>query len=445
MTTGSISRSGTSVQTPVYSRARFSPTADFGNWEYQGLWSSFDTYSKTWSGGDRLKLDAPIPIARKRYYTVREYDKNLRKTVKVRKFFMVSSYPRKRKKDKTPHPYSMSIRRYSDSECQIFDTFDWPGHGWNQREDKGTGMSRYYAPSTDGQPQFSANNQIELVGKLKNQLRGSDFNMAVFLGEGHQSLKLITDSATRLYRGYSAFRHGDLVDAASWLTAGRSSRRGKTKKQKAAKHGEDVSSQWLQLQYGWLPLLQDMKAGAEALSHHLNVPFRQRYVVRRNLRVPIDKTSPFASGFDQYSRQLIAYISEPESLPVISGLLDPELVAWELTPFSFVVDWVMPIGDYLAARAFATRLSGTFVTTDLRKTIRQGGRLLEAFIGNERIGYADFSASKLNYEAVDINRTVGSTLEVPMPNVKPLNKIASWKHCANALALLTQMFVKGKT
>lgn len=309
-------------------------------------------------------------------------------------------------------------------------------------------MSRYHMPNANSQPQFTANHQIELVGKLKSQLRGSDFNMAVFLGEGRQSLKLITDSATRLYRGYQAFRHGDLIDAASWLTAGRSSRRGqKTWKQKTAKRSGDASSQWLQLQYGWLPLLSDMKSGAEALSHHLNVPFRQRYVVRRNLRVDIDRTSPFASGFDQNSRQLIAYISEPESLPVLSGLLDPELVLWELTPFSFVADWVIPIGDYLAARAFATRLSGTFVTTGLRKTVRQGGKVVDLYDypPTTKIGYADFSQSSLLFESVKIDRTVSSSLDVPMPTVKPLNKIASWQHCANALALVTQMFVKGKT
>jgi hypothetical protein len=41
----------------------------------------------------------------------------------------------------------------------------------------------------------------------------------------------------------------------------------------------------------------------------------------------------------------------------------------------------------------------------------------------------------LSHERIDL----GNTISVPLPNVKPLSKVASWQHCANALALLTQM------
>lgn len=30
-----------------------------------------------------------------------------------------------------------------------------------------------------------------------------------------------------------------------------------------------------------------------------------------------------------------------------SGMLNPALIAWELTPFSFMADWVYPVGPYL--------------------------------------------------------------------------------------------------
>lgn len=447
MTTGSFLIERPPVPSDVYTRARFSPNAAFGNWEYQGVFNTSDRYSKTWSGADRTPGPRPIPVMRKRYYTYWVNRGEFLPPLKQKGFFLVPSYPRKRekKKDMTPHPYSVSIRRFFDAPCTVIDTLDWPGVGWNQGETKGAGLSRYHQPSTAGQPEFTANHQIQLVSKLKSNLRGSEFNMAVFLGEGHQMLNMITSSATRLYRAYSAFRHGDMIDAVSWLVGARESKRGlATKKQLAKRYTGDISRQWLELQYGWLPLLSDMKSGAEALSHYLNVSFSKRYVVRRNLKVAIDSTSPFGAGHDQTGRRLVAYISEPESLPVISGLLDPELVAWELTPFSFVADWVIPIGDYLDARAFASRLEGTFVTTDYRKTIRTGGRILDVFSGSQKIGYTDFSQSSLRYEAIDVSRSVSKTLEVPMPVVKPFNKIASWQHCANALALLGQMFASGK-
>jgi hypothetical protein len=37
-----------------------------------------------------------------------------------------------------------------------------------------------------------------------------------------------------------------------------------------------------------------------------------------------------------------------------------------------------------------------------------------------------------------VTRTVSTSLDVPLPSWKPLSQVASWKHCANAVALLVQ-------
>lgn len=105
-----------------------------------------------------------------------------------------------------------------------------------------------------------------------------------------------------------------------------------------------------------------------------------------------------------------------------------ESVAWELTPWSFVVDWFIPIGDWLTARGHAQGLKGTFITSD-KKT----------GVANTPTG--DFTLNQYTwispcYRHIVFDRTISFVLGVPMPTLKPLAKAASWRHCANAVALL---------
>jgi hypothetical protein len=44
------------------------------------------------------------------------------------------------------------------------------------------------------------------------------------------------------------------------------------------------------------------------------------------------------------------------------------------------------------------------------------------------------------WSKAEVTRTVSTNLSVPLPNFKPLGKVASWKHCANSVALLVQKF-----
>lgn len=130
-----------------------------------------------------------------------------------------------------------------------------------------------------------------------------------------------------------------------------------------------------------------------------------------------------------HQRNYIARIEEAGTIPQLLGLTNPELVAWELVPYSFVADWFIPLGDWMAARALVQRLKGTFIISDKRI-----GRALSPTS-------AYFTAQpRGNYCKVGFSRTVSSTLKVPKPHFKPLGKVASWQHCANAVGLLVSGF-----
>jgi len=120
----------------------------------------------------------------------------------------------------------------------------------------------------------------------------------------------------------------------------------------------------------------------------------------------------------------------------LSGLTDPASVLWELTPYSFVADWFIPIGNYLAARSLASALTGTFVTTKTRRVFCAYEGLANTDNGIVRTVYT--TPPKGNCALINVTRTVSTSLNVPVPSFKTLDKVASWKHCANAVALLVQ-------
>jgi hypothetical protein len=287
---------------------------------------------------------------------------------------------------------------------------------------------------------FSANDQLKLLGKLREKVAGSDFNMSVFLGEGHQSLQMIAGAAIRLAKTAHHLKRGDLAGAARSLFAGAD--RAPLKRHKDGKafkpSDANVASNWLELQYGWLPLLKDAEAGAQTLAHALSAPVQKTFRMSLKRKYSAVRTTPagpwttpvkaVAIGFHRRSLKVI--VSEPPHPVELLGLTNPELVLWELVPFSFVADWFLPIGDYLEARAITSIVKGTYVTGDLivsRSFPPTGGCLtdIEPCSG---------------YRRIQSTRTVSTAPQMPLPAFKSLKQVASWQHCANAIALLNQAF-----
>lgn len=345
-------------------------------------------------------------------------------------------------------------------------------------------MNSFSVTSWSAQTILTANHQIKLVDKLREKVIGSDFNAAVFLAEGNQTAELIGSHAKRIARVGGLALTGSYKAAARALYAGyfnperlRAYRmingrpqylvRLTAKERNSAylKHtrpedwGKVVKSESstaaariLEFQYGIRPLLSDVYAGAEALAHKLNVPFKKRVRVRIRKSYNTSRFSTWtirqangtysnigwakAVGRQTHGRNLIAEFEEDDlpSLPQALGLLNPEVIVWEKIPFSFVFDWFNPIGPYLSARAFASGLKAKYVTSD-KKT----GRAFPPFSA-----YFQVPGWLVGYSQVSFSRAISYNLDVPKPHVKPLSKAASFEHLFNGLALVTA-FVTGKS
>lgn len=354
-------------------------------------------------------------------------------------------------------------------------------------------------------PVWEANDSLVLVNRLRSRVQGSSFDLGVFLGTSHQSLRLITEAATRLYKGYKLAKRGNFIGAANQLfgettaqaikgrrkarllalqdeyralssvspapsgaevpfSRGQSKRHRarlsrKIKAQKALTrrrvlpadierslpyHRKErrpkhvVAAGWLELQYGWKPLLEDLKGGAEALAES-TLPKRTRYfasikksssakVIMRNNNVGSFILHPKRSLIEIGVR-VIAYVEE-KNVPTMQDLISPATIAWELLPWSFVADWALPIGDYLSARGFASEMSGTYVVTERKLAVAAN------FSGS--LGIASYEFPSNYYKQYLFSRSVSNTLPVPYPNVKGFGESFSWKRAANAVSLFIQ-------
>jgi len=198
---------------------------------------------KTWSGTDRPRVAYVKPAA----YTIFRDGKTY--WIRPR-----GGRPPRRVRDE-PHPYTMSLRGNHDRKA-AFRTSDGVYNGSN--------FQSAWAPGSHSDGTFcttsliDSNAEIKTVAKLREKIFGSDFNASVFLGESHQTLGLIANSANRIYTALRYLKKGNVVQASQALLSG-TTRVARTHRRSSSGKLDDksLSSAWLELQYGWLPLLKD--------------------------------------------------------------------------------------------------------------------------------------------------------------------------------------------
>lgn len=284
---------------------------------------------------------------------------------------------------------------------------------------------------------FDANDDLALINKLRSKVLGSDFNAGIALAESGEALAMIADSATRVARAIRSVRRGNIKGALRALNITQRHARSDDPKRVGSRTRDarlNASSAWLELQYGWRPLLSDMRDGAEFLAHQMHSQKPERIRVSRKVDLgPPSSSAPtqyLMVGYGYTRKTIIAKVWNAD-IPTLS-IANPQGIAWELVPFSFVVDWALPIGEYLQALDTAASMTGTFVTTTVTRFKGRSDR--------DNIEFWWDGASDFSYEGGSMSRVVSTSLDVPLPTVKPLGKVLSPGHAINALALLAQAF-----
>lgn len=284
-----------------------------------------------------------------------------------------------------------------------------------------------WAPS---QKLFDANDDLKLWAKVADQIRGHSFNAAVTGAELGQTLGMVTERAKSLFSAFRNVRKGNLSKALQVLNAG---------KPKKGFRSKDVSGLWLELQYGWKPLVSDVYSGMQFIEAQTagprSIEFEER--VSKKISQEVSNSPPEYSIVAEgvVSRTYRVEYTEGLSTPRSLGLLNPAAVLWEKLPWSFVIDWFIPVGTYLDVIGSIPYVEGWLYRTDF-------SRASANYRGGYRVsGVYTYQGGGVNYSSVAVKRhaptKIGSGL-IKAPTLAALEKAFSIGHIKNAAALVWQ-------
>lgn len=284
-----------------------------------------------------------------------------------------------------------------------------------------------------------ANN--EATARFYEKVKNQKVNLAQALAERKQLSDMFLQLVKKLFKVWIKVKAGRLVAAAGELFPD---------------SAKDLANIHLMYRYGVKPLINDLQGIVQALATNQDVyyeivatrklksPRIQTYNVYKNTGGTTNRTTVTTFGEVQVKYHARVSIDSGYDSLVTSmarlGFDNPNSLAYEVIPFSFVVDWFIPIGNYLNnLDAFEGLTVRSITKTVVSKQYHEFERKfydepLDASFRCILPGTGGFVA-----ERVEVQRTILSSLpSLPYPDFTDINKNIK-RNWFTALALLVQM------
>lgn len=288
------------------------------------------------------------------------------------------------------------------------------------------GSYPYTGSVLTAQPQarsdWTSNDELALWGKLCDKIRGHEFNLAVFIGEGRQSLQMISQSSSTIQSAMLHVANKDYRRARRTLGL---------KSSKVGKITGEFSKDWLAFQLGWAPLVADFTSAAIAVHALTNRPLEVEYSASSYKPQKWGYGSCDGVAKHAYTRcKLRAIFSAPIPPWQTLGLYAPEVTTWETLPATWVLDYMAPVGDYLATVGLLSRISPAkgYYMGKLEVARCLG---LKPYPGGSRTYLTDDGAF---FKVVYYTRKRVLQSSVPLPTFRPLGEMLDWKRATNVVA-----------
>jgi hypothetical protein len=189
----------------------------------------------------------------------------------------------------------------------------------------------------------------------------------------------------------------------------------------------ELANTTLLADFGISPLVSDLEDSFFALNNAFSKPIYKRFKVKAATTKSVSDPLTTAEGQWDCTEWVTAYVElEPQPLgPFDFG--NPLELAWELTPFSFVVDWGIGVGDYLSALD-ALKSVKSSIGTVTRKAKYEGTAL----------HLTDFYSVPLRHAKCikETHRRYVFT-DIPVPELPTYEPSDSWNALRDGVALLT--------
>lgn len=293
------------------------------------------------------------------------------------------------------------------------------------------------------------------ISKFRDELGAKASNLTALM-EVNKSLQMITSRGLQLAKAARELKQLRLADAARTLAIPEDVKRdviGRASK----KHL--FSGMWLEYWLGWAPMIGDIYTSVDVL---------QRPFPTDMIEVRATDTKPIQLGLvqrewfvDRYINRYYSYqtgtvkcnvglygeieiLNSNLFLASQLGLTNPALTAWDLVPFSFVVNWFTPVSSFLAGMDLAPGMR-----------INRGGRTYK-FIHSSKVLHSQLevygctpsghnckgrvTVQEGTIKSVDFTRQPGAhpSFRLTPPRIPKM----SVSRAATSISLLTQLFLK---
>ena len=245
-----------------------------------------------------------------------------------------------------------------------------------------------------------------MVNQALDEINSGAYDLLTELGELPETISYVYSTLRRIIQAFLLVKSKEAAAR---------------KKFKGAELIDELTSLWMQFRYAVGPMAYSV---ADILEY-MNVSNRGYVTARKREDVPfeIDLGNGFTMSGDiehrVFAKLRVDLTSQTRNLG-----LNPAKTLWELTPLSFVVGWVLPIGDILGALVPPSSALQTAATHSVR--IRKV-KLIHKDYGNVNVD-VDI------YQNNVINPSVDWRI---LPDVS-----MNWKRVLDALSLSWMLFIK---
>lgn len=183
--------------------------------------------------------------------------------------------------------------------------------------------------------------------RLRSRIKDAKANAAIALAERKQTLSLVSSSIGTILKTYRSFRGGTI-----FANIIRGVQTPRTVKEK------ELANRWLEYSFGWKPLMADIYGFTEEINQSLREGFPRYEATSQTVRKGSNSATigRFGTSFHSFEetvsmRVKARYQVKNAAVKRLSqlGITNPLEVAWELVPFSFVIDWFIPVGDFISS------------------------------------------------------------------------------------------------
>lgn len=234
-------------------------------------------------------------------------------------------------------------------------------------------------------PGYDANAYNQALSKFNDALRGN-IDLSVDLLQGGQTTRMVRSAldTLRYVKSFSPLKLKQHYADFQLALLNRKIRRRKqgdyanTNEIKEAARA--VGGKWLEYQYGWRPMAQTLYDTtielASALPPLLKVEGIGKIKSFETSQVPWFVDAGILDFRDQersHRARIRAQYKFPAEATQLLGKftsLNPANILWELTPYSFVVDWFLDVGGYLRNLESAMLYNSAFQSGYVTETVR---------------------------------------------------------------------------